>query len=156
MFGRGRQKSQSQPAIRLEDHVATVQNILREIGVDPDQARLTTTEGFGWNFRRGSAIVEIYLVQRDGAGSLKVLSPIMHLPSSGLLPLYRRLLEMNLSLSNAAFGVYTDVVYVFSERPLEGLDPEEVDHIIEQVARFADDYDDSLVSEFGGRLYVRV
>ncbi len=156
MLSRGKPRAQSQPAARLDDHVGLVQNILREIGVDPDQARLATTEGLGWAFRRGSAIVEIYLVQRDGAGSLKVLSPIMHLPSSGLLPLYRRLLEMNLTLSNAAFGVYSDVVFVFSERPLDGLDPQEVDHIIEQVARFADEYDDRLVSEFGGRLYVRV
>lgn len=156
MFNRGKSKPPAQPAVRLEDYANLVQNILREIGVNPDQARLATTEGFAWTFRRGSAIVEIYLVQRDGAGQLKVLSPVMHLPASGLLPLYRRLLEMNLSLANAAFGVYSDVVYVFSERPLAGLDPQEVDQIVSQVARLADEYDDRLVSEFGGRLYARV
>ena len=47
-------------------------------------------------------------------------------------------------------------MFIFSERPLAGLDPVEVDFIIEQVARFADDLDDQLVSEFGGRLYSRV
>lgn len=156
MFGRGKPKAQSQPASRLEDSAAIVRTILREIGVDPDQTRLATSEGLAWAFRRGSAVVEIYLVERQDGGTLQVLSPIMHLPASGLLPLYRRLLELNLTLSNAAFGVHTDVVYVFNERPLAGLDPEEVDHIIEQVASFADEYDDSLVSEFGGRLYARV
>jgi len=154
MFGRGKPKAQ--PVARLEDSAAIVRTILREIGVDPDQARLATSEGLAWSFRRGSATVEIYLTERQGGGTLQVLSPIMHLPASGLLPLYRRLLELNLTISNATFGVYTDVVYVFNERPLAGLDPEEVDHIVEQVASFADEYDDSLVSEFGGRLYARV
>lgn len=156
MFGRGRQKPQPSAQTRLEDHAAIVQQILRDIGVDVDQARIDTSEGYGWNFRRGSAIIEVYVAQREERGSLQVLSPVMHLPSSGLLPLYRRLLELNLRLSNAAFGVHQDVVFIFSERPLTGLDPVEVDFIIEQVARFADDLDDQLVSEFGGRLYSRV
>ena len=59
--------------------------------------------------------------QQDTTGYLQVLSPIIHLPQSGLLALYRRLLELNLQLTNAALGIYLDVVYVFSERSLEGL-----------------------------------
>jgi hypothetical protein len=156
MFNRGKQKPPTQPLSPMQDSVTVMQGILRGMGVDPDQALMPTSDGFGWNFRRGSAIVEIYLTQQNGIGLLKVLSPIIHLPPSGLLPLYRRLLELNLTTSNAAFGVHADVVYVFSERPLAGLDPEEVDHIVEQVANLADEYDDRLVSEFGGRLYVRV
>jgi len=80
----------------------------------------------------------------------------MHLPSSGLLPLYRRLLELNLQITNAAFAVYLDVVYVFSERPLTGLDAAEADNIINLVAAYADDMDNKLVEEFGGRLYAKV
>lgn len=151
-----RDKPKPQPASRLTDSVSRVQAVLHEIGVNPDQARMATTDGYGWNFQRGSALIEIYVVEQAGSGSLKVLSPIMHLPSSGLLPLYRRLLDLNLSLSNAAFGVYADVVYVFSERPLAGLDTEEIGHIVEQVASCADEYDNLLVGEFGGRLYTRV
>ena len=81
---------------------------------------------------------------------------MIHLPINGLLPLYRRLLELNLQLTNASIGVYLDVVYVFSERPLEGLDSIEANHIIEIIAHYADELDDKLVSEFGGRLYGRV
>jgi hypothetical protein len=75
---------------------------------------------------------------------------------SNLLPLYRHLLELNLQLTNAAMGVHLDVVYVFSERPLEGLDAVEANNIITLVATYADDLDDKIVTEFGGRLYSRI
>mgnify|MGYP000445094954 CR=1 FL=1 len=140
----------------LEAYAMTVEQILLAVGVDPMQARLNTEGGFGWSFQRGSAVIEVYVSQQESSGYLQVLSPIMHLPQSGLLALYRRLLEMNLQLTNAALGVYLDVVYLFSERPLEGLDSVEANHIISLIAGYADDLDDKLVSEFGGRLYARI
>ena len=152
MFGRG--KKQNQP--RVDNHAATVESILLQIGIDPVQARMNTQDGYGWNFRRGSALIEIYLSHQETTGFLQVLSPIIYLPATGLLPLYRHLLEVNLQLTNAALGVYTDTVYVFSERPLEGLDPVEANNIINMVANYADDLDDKLVAEFGGRLYGRI
>ena len=137
-------------------HAATVEQILKNIGVDPAAARMKTDRDFGWSFQRGSAIIEIYVTQQGSAGNLQVLSPLMHLPSSGLLPLYRHLLELNLQLTNAAIGVYQDVVYVYSERPLDGLDASEANAIITLVARYADELDNKLVTEFGGRLYSQV
>lgn len=140
----------------LQTFAATVEQILLTVGIDPQQARMNTQEGFGWSFRRGSAVIEIYISQQDSVGYLQVLSPILHLPSTGLLPLYRRLLELNLQLTNAALGVYLDVVYVFSERPLEGMDSVEANTIINLVATYADELDDKLMQEFGGRLYGRI
>ncbi|HLU09372.1 MAG TPA: YbjN domain-containing protein [Oceanobacillus sp.] len=140
----------------LQTYAATVEQILLSIGIDPQQARMNTQEGFGWNFRRGSAVIEIYISQQDSTGYMQVLSPILHLPATGLLPLYRRLLELNLQLTNAALGVYLDVVYVFSERPLEGMDSVEANTIINLVATYADELDDKLMQEFGGRLYGRI
>jgi len=140
----------------LEGYAGTVEQILAGIGIDPVRARMRTDTGFGWSFQRGSAVIEVFVSQQEGVGYLQVLSPIMHLPINALLPLYRRLLELNLQLTNAAFGVYLDVVYVFSERPLEGLDGGEANTIINMVAAYADDLDDKLVAEFGGRLYAKV
>ena len=137
----------------LEAYAATVERILSKIGIEPDKSRLNTDQGYAWNFRRGSAIIEIYVSQQDNRGFLQVLSPIIHLPTTNLLPLYRRLLELNLQLTSASLGVYLDVVYVFNERPLEGLDAVEADNIITLVAGYADDLDNVLVNEFGGRLY---
>ncbi|MFN8527817.1 MAG: YbjN domain-containing protein [Anaerolineae bacterium] len=152
-FGRSRQQ---QNAPNIDVHAQTVEGILGKIGVDPVQARMTINDGYGWSFRRGSALIEIYVTQKETAGFLQVLSPIVHLPMTGLLPLYRRLLELNLQLTEAALGVYLDTVFVFVERPLEAMDPEEADSIINNVAAYADELDDKLVNEFGGRLYARI
>jgi hypothetical protein len=140
----------------LEAYASTIEQILASVGVDPAKARMRTETGFGWSFQRNSAVIEIFVSQQDGVGYFQVLSPIMHLPINALLPLYRRLLELNLQLTNAALGVYLDVVYVFSERPLEGMDGSEANTIINMVASYADDLDDKLVAEFGGRLYAKV
>jgi hypothetical protein len=137
-------------------YVDTIESILLEIGVDPATSRMNTTDGHGWRFQRGSAAIEVYLAQQDNDGYLQVLAPILHLPMTNLLPLYRHLLELNLQLTAAALGVYLDVVYVFSERPLEGLDAVEANKLIIQVAEYADELDDRLIAEFGGRLYGRI
>ncbi|TVR20496.1 MAG: hypothetical protein EA396_10530 [Anaerolineaceae bacterium] len=138
----------------LDDHAETVESILHGLGVPIDSARMPDVDnGYGWHFKRGSAIIEIYTIEADAQGYFQVLSPIMHLPQTGLLPLYRRLLENNLQMTNASFGVFNDVVYVFNERPLQDLDPGEVEGIMTMVAGYADDFDNELVNEFGGRLY---
>lgn len=152
MFFSGR-KPQDKAAPTLTQYARTVESILAAMGVDPAQARLSTEQGYGWSFRRGSAIIEVYVSEQQGEGYMQVLSPIMHLPHTGLLPLYRRLLELNLQLTNASLGVYYDVIYVFNERPLYGLDAEEANHTVSQIAGYADDMDNMLVNEFGGRLY---
>jgi hypothetical protein len=154
LFNRRNQKNQSRTTSQsLEYHANTVEDILDAIGVEPVQARLDIEMGYGWTFRRGSAVIEIYVSEQDGRGYMQVLSPIMHLPQTGLLPLYRHMLELNLQLTNASLGVYFDVVYVFNERPLEGMDSVEANNVITLVAGYADDLDNTIVNEFGGRLY---
>lgn len=145
-----------QTGSNLQNYAATVEQILMAMGIDPTQARLTTDNGYGWSFQRGSAVIEVYISQQDGAGFIQVLSPIIHLPQNNILPMYRRLLELNLQITSAAFGVYLDVVYVFSERPLEGMDAPEANSMVTLVAQYADELDDQLVGEFGGRLYARI
>jgi hypothetical protein len=139
----------------LARSAAMVQQVLLSIGIDPDQSRLSVDNGYGWNFRYGSAIIEVYIHRNEEGAYFQVLAPIMHLPQAGLLPLYRRLLELNLQLTSAALGTYNDTVYIFSERPLDGLDAVEVSSTISRAASYADDLDNKLVAEFGGRLYAR-
>lgn len=146
---RGRRGSSS----LLRKYVGQVEPILAQIS--PNTLRLPPERNKqGWKYTSGSAQIEIYVELYEGRGYFQVLSPLMHLPGNApLLPLYRSLLERNLELTNAALGVDQDVVYIFSERPLEGLDNSEAEFIIKQVATYADDLDDILVEEFGGRLY---
>ncbi len=151
LFGRGGQDT-DEASDPLASAARAVEHILAQIGVDAAAARMEVESGYGWNFLRGSALIEIYLTPEE-RGYLQVLAPIMHLPPSNLLALYRRLLELNLELTNAALGVHEDLVYLYHERLLEGLDAGEADVIIRRLARVADELDDALVAEFGGRLY---
>ncbi len=152
-FGRGEDKAE-EPPDQLDLSLRAVESILAAIGVDPAAARMEVERGYGWNFQRGSALIEVYLTPEE-QGYLQVLSPIMHLPAGNLLALYRRLLELNLQLTNAALGVHEDVVYLYHERLLAGLDGTEADAIIRRLARYADELDDALAGEFGGRMYGR-
>ncbi|MCY4019341.1 MAG: YbjN domain-containing protein [Chloroflexi bacterium] len=151
LFGRGGQ-DQDETSDPLAAAAHAVESILAQIGVNAAAARMDVESGYGWNFLRGSALIEVYLSPEE-RGYLQVLAPIMHLPPSNLLALYRRLLELNLELTNAALGLHEDVVYLYHERLLEGLDASEADVIIRRLARIADELDDALVEEFGGRLY---
>ncbi len=152
-FGRGDAKPDEIDG-QWELSLRAVEAILAAIGVEPAAARMEVERGFGWNFQRGSALIEVYLTPEE-QGYLQVLSPIMHLPRSNLLALYRRLLELNLQLTNAALGVHEDVVYVYHERLLAGLDAAEADAIIRRLGQYADELDDALAAEFGGRMYGR-
>lgn len=151
-FRRQQQQQADGKTGKLDQSAVTVEQILQAIGVDPVSARMNVDRGYAWNFQRGSALIEVYITEED-RGYLQVLSPIMHLPTTGLLPLYRRLLELNLQLTNASVGVHQDVIYVFNERPLDGLDHTEANSIITKLAIYADELDNSLVEEFGGRMY---
>ena len=154
LFGRGEKKPLEPTDEQFKLSLRAVEGILEAIGVDPLAARMEVERGYGWNFQRGSALIEVYLTPED-QGYLQVLSPIMHLPASNLLALYRRLLELNLQLTNAALGLHEDVVYLYHERLLAGLDAGEADAIIRRLAQYADELDDTLSEEFGGRMYGR-
>ena len=151
LFGRGGQ-SKDETSDALAFSARAVEGILAQIGVDAAAARMDVDSGYGWHFLRGSALIEVYVTPEE-RGYLQVLAPILHLPPGNLLPLYRRMLELNLELTNAALGLHEDVVYLYHERLLEGLDASEADVIIRRLARVADELDDALVDEFGGRLY---
>lgn len=157
MFGFGGRNKQSndQDPLSLEHHARVIHRLLEQLGLNPEETRMKMADGYGWSFLKGSALIEIYLSQQGAEGFLQVLSPIMHIPTYNTLPLYRRLLEQNLSMTSAALGLHNDVVYVFYERPIKGLDAHETDDIISKVARYADELDNQLVDEFGGRLYMQ-
>jgi len=98
----GQAQFQNRAVAAMMDKAGAVERILAGIGVDPAAARINTQDGYGYSFRRGSATIEIYVTQREGVGYLQVLAPILHLPTAGLLPLYRHLLELNLQLCSAS------------------------------------------------------
>lgn len=110
-----------------------------------------------WSFSADSAEVFILLSpggDEDGSGGmLQVRSLVACLPETNVLPLYRKLLELNgEELIGASFGVSGHYVLLYASRNTKDLDKSEVEQMIHTVAMLADVYDDQLVEEFGCRL----
>lgn len=102
--------------------------------------------------RRGSAAVGINVL--DDHGVLLMLAPIMEVPPAGAEGLYRRLLELSfIATSDASFAVdaQKDEIYVRALRRLSGLDYEEFEDLLDTVGKVADEWDDVLRKEFGGK-----
>jgi hypothetical protein len=133
-----------------------VDEVVVRLGLDPAKVRgESTATSASWSIQRGSAGIQVSVAKSDRGDTvyLRAVSPIMSLPpESLLLPLFRRLLELNgRGLVNAAFAVVDDRVVVKSERPTSFLDVAEVEQIILHLSAVADTYDDRLVKEFGGQ-----
>lgn len=134
---------------------ALVEDAIRRLGVDPQQARVTGAAAGGsisYVLRRGSAriAVAVHPSQGERAGTLRVAAPVVRLPAAEhRAALFQHLLELNArELVGAAFGLLGDEVIVVSERPLRDLDASEVDAAIRGVGRLADTWDDTLAGRF--------
>jgi hypothetical protein len=137
----------------IKESVKLIRDVLSKIGINGTPQPIDGGKGFGWVLQRGSAVVYVMINDVNGKGYFKVVSPIIYLPAENLLPFYRAILEINMELTSAALGVQEDKICVVSERSIAGLDSVEADEIIKRVAYYADELDNKLVSEFGGRLF---
>ena len=101
---------------------------------------------------RGSATVGINVLESQGV--LLLLAKIMSVPEGGREQFYKTLLELNYSAtSNGAFALdrESDTVYLRASRSIAGLDYEEFEEMLHSVATVADEWDDKLAAQFGGR-----
>ena len=137
----------------VQDCIKIVEDFLNSVGLNPSVQRIDDPETLGWWASRGSALIYILLNDRDSFQSIRILSPILYLPEENILPFYRRCLELNMGLFNCAIGVSEDKVYIVTERPIVGLDPEEFEGTVNFLSATADDLDDKLADEFSARLY---
>ena len=132
-----------------------VEAAIRERGVEPDDHQVSATEGgVAWALRFGSAAVMIALnLGEEGRdGRMRIVSPIVKLPDDPSPEVFRELLELNgTKLPGVAFGFVGDEVVLVSERSLRGLDRSEVEETLGLIGHYADEYDDLLVDDFGGK-----
>jgi hypothetical protein len=143
-----------QVSTELERAVSLVEQTITSLGVDPVETRVGgDKQSCAHSLRRGSAVLEVSVhPPRDGTetGTLRVVAPVVRLPSEGHAALFRRLLELNAGeLVGAAFGVAAGEVVMVAERSVRDLDASEVDAMIRTVGREADRFDDLLAQEFG-------
>ncbi|AXY67578.1 YbjN domain-containing protein [Thermosynechococcus sichuanensis E542] len=110
-----------------------------------------TDSGKIWMFRYGSAEVFVQLGGQTEEDFLTIWSPVLPLPVTDELGLYRKLLTLNwLSTLEAHFAIAEDQVQVVATRTLGGITAGEISRLITIVATLADDYDDPLRAEFKG------
>lgn len=151
MFSAGNEEAVSENGLAAASKI--VEAFYQKVNLDPNTNRLKLPSGMGWSIKRGSALMYILLAKVQDIDTIRVAAPILHLPQENLLPLYRRMLELNFHTLNCAFAINKDLIVVVSERPVGGLDLLEFENMILQTGHVADNYDNKLADEFGAKLY---
>ncbi|MCA9671566.1 MAG: YbjN domain-containing protein [Myxococcales bacterium] len=151
LFGKNDQRGNLKATVKM------VEQVIREIGLDPADNQLAT-EGGGpaWGLMKGSAEVFIFINPGnpgEPGNFIQVVSPVLKQPEGPQQhALYHRLLTLNArELTGAAFGLKGDTIVLTTDRSTIDLDPSEVKDMILRIGFYADTYDDALVNEFGGR-----
>jgi hypothetical protein len=135
--------------------VDMVQEYFKRRGLDLEGHVVDATEGYGWWITEGSANIYIF-IQEDRVGPvIRVNSPILHFPDANREAFFLRLLEVNRDLSSCCIAASDEVVIVSGQRPILGLDQEELNELIWNVSYVADTLDDQLSKEFNARIFTQ-
>ncbi len=103
--------------------------------------------------KKGNAPVAVVAIPNEDL--LLVSSPVIHLPQENLLPLFRKLLTLNLSeTKDAAFAINEEVgtIDLQIKRPLDNLDYNEFERAVNTVAEVADKYNDIVAETFSSEV----
>ncbi len=139
----------------LASTVTMVEDVLIELGHFVNECRVAPGEALhAWRVVKGSAVVRISLNGGQPYANLRVVAPVVTTDARvDVARLYRHLLNLNYTrLQGAAFATRQNEVVIIAERSTLDLDRSEVKDLIERVLAYADDYDDQLVEEYGGRM----
>jgi hypothetical protein len=136
----------------LKACIEMVEAVLKEMGVAPDGARISSETGPAWGLTRGSAEVFVFLSASDeGDNYIQVIAPVMRPEEGASSGLFAHLLELNANdLTSAAFGLKNGDVVLTADRSTTGLDRVEVEEMIRRIGEYADHFDDELTAKFGG------
>lgn len=156
----------NQRETNLQSTVALVEEVLRDLGHDPQATRQpgtgepssdtrdssqATDSLHAWRIVKGSAVTLVTLANRTLFTHLRVCSVVMTIDDKvDKNALYAHLLALNANLCGAAFAIEGNKVLMMSERSTLDIDRSEVRETIRRVTTYADDHDDALVGTFGG------
>ena len=102
-----------------------------------------------WWIISGSVKVQIFLTNLEDNAELIVASNLFQYPTQNA-DINEYLLKLNgtLKLKGVSFGIRNKQLILSYIRPVQGLDPEELQWIIACIAVIADEYDDFLIEKF--------
>ena len=102
-----------------------------------------------WWIMSGSVKVQIFLTSLDDNAELIVASNLFQYKvQNAVINEYILKLNGTLKLKGVCFGIRNKHLILSSIRPVQGLDPEELEWIIASIAVIADEYDDFLIEKF--------
>jgi hypothetical protein len=131
---------------------ASIDNFMRRVGIS-HPAQFTDEDGFR-QLTYGSAQGLAFVEEEDDTIYLRAEAFVMRLPSDQdlILPLYRELLEMNLTMpGHSRFALRQDAVVVVALEEVALLrDDEDYEKQTHTVMAFADAVDADLTKRFGG------
>lgn len=144
----------NQRETNLHSTVALIEEVLGDLGHDPQATRQTGTDALhAWRIVKGSAVTHVTLIHRTLFTHLRVCSVVMTLDDNvDRNALHAHLLGLNAGLCGAAFATDGNRILMLNERTTLDLDRSEVRETIRRVTTYADDHDDALVATFGGRM----
>lgn len=138
----------------IEEAEKIIDKVFKGLGLKPEEAKIDNPDLIGWAVKRGSAIVYIFINENKYINTLRIVSPLIYVPKKRQNEFLRRCLEYNYYFINCALGLNDDLIFLVEERPLTGLDPEEVEYIINNLSRIADRIDNELAKEYNAQMYV--
>src|SRR3990167_4438085 len=121
--------------------------------LNPKDQELSGAEGYGWWLTAGSPKVYVFVQEAPTGPVLRITSPLVYIPQKNREEFYRKLLNINCNLSSCALATHEDTVLVVAQRPTLGLEQEELDALVWNVAYVADLLDNDLSAEFKVPLY---
>lgn len=143
-----RRSAPSHSALELYHDV--IIEVLTQRGVDADQA-YQPDSGLWIVPAQPSPIVLRLMRAGDEGEDIDHIEAVMRLgplPAQNLLAFYRALLESNMRLENAAFALSSAGIFLRHQRPLAGLDEDELNDIISSIIGAAQDEFGSLLEQF--------
>lgn len=136
-----------------EQAIAMIQKLLASKGVQEKDSKDDHADI--WYLKKGSAQFHIKLTHFEQLGKtqdgIAIVAPIMPLPADAAKEkaLYQELLRLNAYAVGMWFGVLEGMVFLIAGRELNGLDYEELDLMGNNIAEYADYFDDLLKEQFG-------
>ena len=102
-----------------------------------------------WWVVSGSVKVQIFLTNMEDNAELIVAANLFqYLEQNADVNAYVLKLNGTLKLKGVSFGIRNQHLILSYVRPVQGLDPEELEWIIASIAVIADEYDDFLLEKF--------
>ena len=134
-----------------ESAIKFMNQFLSDVDLNSDECLVQNNQDTAvWQLRRGSAPLLVMVFKNPSFPYIKVLSPIVKMPEEDqVAPLLNYcMVKNNNCLATIALDADSDIV-VKSERPIEGLDKEELEMMMHCVSGVADELDNELAEKFG-------